>query len=81
MTLQLFLGVRLPDQPYFRVPVYDVDSNKSVHQLKMDVEPVVKQSKDTLGKCQIASQLTQWFHTQNKYIYFTLQSLFIAERY
>lgn len=49
MSFQLFLGVRLPDKPYFRVPVYDLDCKMSVGQLKIDVETQLKHSKEAFG--------------------------------
>lgn len=61
MSLKLFLGVRLPDQPYFRVPVYDVDCKKSVNQLKVDVETQLKQSKDVLGMFTIGNAISYEF--------------------
>lgn len=49
-NLQLYLGVRLAEVPYFRMPLKLVQDTTTVIRLKSDAEALLKRSNKELGK-------------------------------
>lgn len=49
-NLQLYLGVRLAEVPYFRMPLKVLQDNTTVIDLKSEIEVVLNQSSKAFGK-------------------------------
>lgn len=49
-NLQLYLGVRLAEIPYFRMPLKIVQDTTTVIDLKSEAEALLKHSNKELGK-------------------------------
>lgn len=60
----VFLGVRLPEKPYERHQIKDIDfSTKNVADLKTEAEKLLNTPKDDLGSCTLSLFIRQsYFH-------------------